>query len=297
MRKIKNSLFVWLLLVVSIASSCSSDPEIIQKDNKLPMTIANDFKERFNGFSIDKVYHGTDFYRHTAQKETIVYCKDADENSCFVAYDDGAWNRTIRVLPDVASLPLSVKKRLTGDYAEAIQNGFDKMTEVAMSGIEGMFYFFSYLQDTPLAKNCVHNLILASDGRVLKQTTYPLNAFESIRPLPAQISWIAKKYPGAEILGYVNDLGDDEYLIVHEGILKSVYFHIYLDGSEVVWKKTEYVQPKEINIPQKVLDVLHTNYAGFAYTKVIVTEAADGLTYSFVEEHEVDSPVCNIKVN
>lgn len=295
-RILREGLFVCLLMITSLFYSCSSENDVPESnDSRLPVAIANDFKERYNDYSIDKVYNGTDFDGHTAVEITGIYCKDVEGNACFVAYDDGAWNRTFRVLPDVASLPLAVKEKLMGDYAEAIKNGFDKIQEVTISGIDKPYYFFSYLQDIPFAKNCVHNLIIASDGRVLKLCTYQLNDFEVNRPLPSEISWITQKYSGVKILGYVNDLGDDDYLIMHEGKIKSVYFHTY--GSENQWKKTEYALPEGEKIPQKVLDVLHSEYAGFTYTKVTLIETTDGVTYSFVDESKKDSPGHYIKAN
>lgn len=80
------------------------------------------------------------------------------------------------------------------------------------------------VQDSSMNKNWIHTLVIDSNGTVLKSCEYELNDNAYVRPLPTDIDWISEHYRDATVLGYINDLGYDNYLIMHNGVLKSVLF-------------------------------------------------------------------------
>lgn len=73
-------------------------------------------------------------------------------------------------------------------------------------------------------KSWVHTLVIDSEGTLLKSCDYELNNNAYVRPFTADIDWITEHYKGARVLAYINDLGFDSYLIMHDGVIKSVSF-------------------------------------------------------------------------
>lgn len=283
-----------LTMIAALAlASCSSKNETPVEYKDLPAAVSADFNSRCPDNTIRYVYTGEEFYRHTNLPETDVCSVDDAGNEWFVVYLDNEWNRTIRSVSDVAQLPLSVKKMLAEDYSEALAKGFDEIKEVSQKYIEGTYYIFRYLQDTPLSKNCTHMLVVDSDGRTLKECTYTLNDMEYTRPFLTDISWISEHYDGATVLCYVNDMGRDNYIMLHDGILKSVYFGS--DGWNAgEWEETRYGLPEGMSVPNEVLDTLHSLDAEFTYTEVEVVETPSGDCYSFVDGTKPERPGYNI---
>ena len=102
-----------------------------------------------------------------------------------------------------------------------------------------------------------------------------------MRPLSTDIDWISKRYSGAVTLGYVNDLGSDNYLVIHNGVLKSVLFKT--SNIDTKWEETTYALPKGATVPNNVLESLHTTHAGFTYTEVMVVENPSGNYFLFID--------------
>ena len=74
--------------ITFVLSSCNSEKETPVNDNSLPEAIAKDFSNRYGTNTIKQVYTGNDFYRHTGQQETYVYCKDKAGDELLVVYVD-----------------------------------------------------------------------------------------------------------------------------------------------------------------------------------------------------------------
>jgi len=276
-------------------ASCDSDNGVEQYQYNLPEAVSKDFNNRFQGYKISDFYttNRTDFYGNECQWTTI-NSVDNEGNECFVEYLDNVWSRTIQTLPDMSQLPYKVRVVLYRDYPQAVENGFDEIKEISQNSIDGKYYTLKFLQDTPLAKNCIHMLVIASDGTVLKLCTYEMNNPTFRYSLSGDISWISEHYKGAKIFAYLNDMGDDNYIIMHEGILKSVYFH---DNREARWKKTTYALPETMSLPKEVLDTLYKLDQAFTYTEVTVIETPDGNGYSFVDGTKSERPGYTIRVN
>lgn len=284
--EIKHLLYILLAAITLGLSSCSSENEEPANFNKLPQAIAQDFRNRCASNTIKGVYSGDDFDRESNQQETYIYTENQEGEECTVVYLDNVWNRTIQKLSNIDQLPYQVLLLLLKVNPEARENEFQRIEEVSQNCINGKYYLLSYLQDTPSLKNLVHTLVISSDGTVLKSCTYDISPNIYVHPLSTDMDWITKHYKDAVILAYVCDLGDDNYLILHNGIIKSVLFR--KSGSGTEWKETSYPLSQDMTIPNNVLESLHTTYPNFYYTEVKFIENQGGEYYLFVDGSRSD---------
>lgn len=283
----KHLLCVLVAAITVILSSCNSENETPVNYNSLPEVIAKDFNNRYGTNNIEQVYTGNDFYRHTGQQETFVHCKDKVGNELLVVYVDNVWNRSVLTLSDINKLPDNVRQRFYKELPQSVKYEFWKIKEITQACISGKYYELCYIiQDSSMNKNWIHTLVINSEGTVLKSCDYELNDNAYVRPLPTDIGWISGHYRGATVLGYVNDLGYDNYLIMHNGVLKSVLFAS--NNIDVKWKETRYALPEGTTVSSRVLDTLHTKYPNFTYTEVFVIENQCGISYLFTDGTRAD---------
>ena len=273
--------------ITFVLSSCNSEKETPVNDNSLPEAIAKDFSNRYGANTIKQVYTGNDFYRHTGQQETYVYCKDKAGDELLVVYVDNVWNRSMLTLSDINKLPDNVRQRLSRELPDTDNCEFWRIKEITQACISGKYYELCYLvQDSSMDKSWVHTLVIDSEGTLLKSSDYELNDNAYVRPFTADIDWITEHYKGARVLAYINDLGFDSYLIMHDGVIKSVLFDS--NNLDVKWKETRYALPKGTTVPSRVLDTLHTKYPYFTYTEVFVVENPGGIFYLFIDGTRAD---------
>ena len=273
--------------ITFVLSSCNSEKETPVNDNSLPEAIAKDFSNRYGANTIKQVYTGNDFYRHTGQQETYVYCKDKAGDELLVVYVDNVWNRSMLTLSDINKLPDNVRQRLSRELPDTDNCEFWRIKEITQACISGNYYELCYLvQDSSMDKSWVHTLVIDSEGTLLKSSDYELNDNAYVRPFTADIDWITEHYKSARVLAYINDLGFDSYLIMHDGVIKSVLFDS--NNLDVKWKETRYALPKGTTVPSRVLDTLHTKYPYFTYTEVFVVENPGGIFYLFIDGTRAD---------
>ena len=296
MRKL-SSLFVCTLIVTAAfaLASCNSESDNTPiKENYLPEVIAKDFSTRYGDNTIEHVYTGTDFYRHTGQQETNVYSKNKTGDELFVSYVDNVWNRAVQSLSDINNLPYNVRKSFSKVIPDTARYEFWEREEVTQACISGKYYVLCYLvYDSSVPS--LHTLVIDSEGTVLKVCGYELNNTAYVRPLPTDIDWISEHYKGSVVLGYVNDMGDDDYLIMHNGVLKSVLFDS--DNLDAKWKETRYALPESATVTDRVLDALHAAHPDFTYTEISVVESPNGNYYLFVDGTRPDRLGYYIEVN
>ena len=253
----------------------------------MPEVIANDFSNRYGTNNIEHVYTGTDFYRHAGQQETYVYCKDKAGNELLVVYVDNVWNRSMLTLSDINKLPDNVRQRLSRELPDTDNCEFWRINEITQACISGKYYELCYLvQDSSMDKSWVHTLVIDSEGTLLKSCDYELNNNAYVRPFTADIDWITEHYKGARVLAYINDLGFDSYLIMHDGVIKSVSFDS--NHPDAKWGETRYALPEGTTVSSHVLDTLHTKYPYFTYTEVFVIENPGGKFYLFIDGTRAD---------
>ena len=272
--------------ITLVLSSCNSENETPVNYNSLPEVIAKDFNNRYGTNNIKQVYTGTEFYRHTGHQETFVHCKDKAGNELLVVYVDNVWNRSMLTLSDINKLPDNVQKILSNELPDTAYE-FWKIKEISQACISGKYYELCYIvQDSSMNKNWLHTLVIDSEGTVLKSCEYELNNNAYVRPFSTDIDWISEHYRDATVLAYVNDLGCDNYLIMHNGVLKSVLFDS--NNLDAKWKETRYALPEGTAVSSHVLDTLHTKYPDFTYTEVFVVENPGGNFYLFIDGTRAD---------
>lgn len=239
----KHLLCVLVAAITIILSSCNSENETPVNYNSLPEVIAKDFNNRYGTNNIEQVYTGADFYRHTGQQETFVHCKDKAGNELLVVYVDNVWNRSMLTLSDINKLPDNVRQRLSRELPDTDNCEFWRINEITQACISGKYYELCYLvQDSSMDKSWVHTLVIDSEGTLLKSCDYELNNNAYVRPFTADIDWITEHYKGARVLAYINDLGFDSYLIMHDGVIKSVSFDS--NHPDAKWEETRYALPE-----------------------------------------------------
>ena len=249
----KHLLCVLAVAITFVLSSCNSENETPVNYKSLPEVIANDFSNRYGTNNIEHVYTGTDFYRHAGQQETYVYCKDKAGNELLVVYVDNVWNRSMLTLSDINKLPDNVRQILSRELPDTDNCEFWRINEITQACISGKYYELCYLvQDSSMDKSWVHTLVIDSEGTLLKSCDYELNNNAYVRPFTADIDWITEHYKGARVLAYINDLGFDSYLIMHDGV------------------------------------IIHTKYPYFTYTEVFVIENHGGKFYLFIDGTRAD---------
>jgi len=287
MKLSKNLLCVLAAAITFVFSSCNSENETPVDYNSLPESIAKDFSNRYGANTIKQVCSGNGFYRHTGQQETYVYCEDKAGDELLAVYVDNVWNRSILTLSDVNKLPANVQQRLFKELPDTDNYEFWRIKEITQACISGKYYELCYLvQDPSMDKNWVHTLVIDSEGTLLKSCDYELNNNAYVRPFPTDMDWISEHYGGAKVLAYINDLGFDSYLIMHDGVIKSVSFDS--NHPDAKWEETRYALPEGTAISSRVLDTLHTTYPGFTYTEVLVIENPGGNSYLFVDGTRAD---------
>ena len=283
----KHLLCVLAVAITFVLSSCNSENETPVNYKSLPEVIANDFSNRYGTNNIEHVYTGTDFYRHAGQQETYVYCKDKAGNELLVVYVDNVWNRSMLTLSDINKLPDNVRQRLSRELPDTDNCEFWRINEITQACISGKYYELCYLvQDSSMDKSWVHTLVIDSEGTLLKSCDYELNNNAYVRPFTADIDWITEHYKGARVLAYINDLGFDSYLIMHDGVIKSVSFDS--NQPDAKWEETRYALPEGTAVSSHVLDTLHTKYPYFTYTEVFVIENPGGKFYLFIDGTRAD---------
>lgn len=283
----KHLLCVLVAAITVILSSCNSENEAPINYNSLPEVIAKDFNNRYGTNNIEQVYTGTEFYRHTGHQETFVHCKDKVGNELLVVYVDNVWNRSVLTLSDINILPDNVRQRFFKELPKSVKYEFWKIKEITQACISGKYYELCYIiQDSSMNKNWIHTLVIDSEGTLLKSCDYELNNNAYVRPFTADIDWITEHYKGARVLAYINDLGFDSYLIMHDGVIKSVSFDS--NHPDAKWEETRYALPEGTTVSNRVLDTLHTKYPDFTYTEVFVIENQCGIFYLFTDGTRAD---------
>lgn len=299
MTRLRDLIACGLLAIAAfMQSSCNSENEIpTTRENELPEAIAQDFNSRYGGNTVEHVYTGSDFYRHTGQQETMVYSKDKAGNELFVAYVDNVWNRTVQSLSGINDLPNAVRWSFFKEVPNATKYEFREISEVSQTCISGKYYVLCYLlYDSPMPTDSsipsVHTLVIDGEGMVLKSCGYELNNTAHVRPLPADIDWISGCYSGAAVLAYVNDLGRDEYLVMHDGVVKTVLFDS--NNIDPRWKETRYALSEGVTVPSRVFETLHALHPDFTYTEITFTETPTGNYYTFIDGTRPDRLGYNI---
>ncbi len=264
-----------LILACGLVSSCSSDEDLSEKD-VLPEVIATDFSSRYADYTIENFND----YAFDNLHYTEIICKDKPGNKRTAIYLNYKWNRTFCKYADTEQLPGKVEKTIKQE-SKGKNGDFSAIEEMEMNGIDHKFYRIEFIKDTANLKNFYYSLIIDHEGKVIVKSHSSHASYTISYPRENEIPWIKEHYEGANILGYVSNQGFNNYLIMHKGVLKSVYFRLSSDVSE--WVQTSYNLPEDMKVPQDILDDLHNEHPEFNFTEVKVIEEPHGIGYSLID--------------
>lgn len=262
------------MLLICI-TACDRDNSKIE--DEIPTAIKNDFSERNPSAQIRTAQtYSDDLY--------LIEFTDQEHNEAMTWYTDDTWKMTYTEIPDLQHLPAEVQNTFyTLGYGDA-QNVEISKTE--RDGIAKALYTLHFQYRWKKEENMEHYIFINDDGFYLTKFTWIPNDTRWFPILPqAHFDFIAKKYNGAEIRGYVNNGGYFEYFILHNNTLKCVTLRGEDATDREFWKETRYELSIDTKIPENVTRVLEQNDPKFIYTHLYYIESGEGNAYFFQDKN------------
>ncbi len=263
-------------------TACEKDCRI-EPSEDIPGRIRSDFSARYPAAEIINAApdYGT-FYQ--------IDFVDEEQNQASALYRNETWENTCTYFKQVGQLPAKVQQAFV-QAGYSISQPLEKAYKTEQAGIEKALYTIHFLYPWKKTKDMTHNILINEDGMLLQTLTESL--YDPIQmPFPlseAHLGFMAARYPGADVKAYVHIGGRYEYIILHESILKYVYFR----GADIkdgyFWDETRYELSRDVRIPANVLKVLRDSEPDFTYTNIYYIESTEGNSYLFVDKnHEYE---------
>lgn len=261
------------MLLICI-TACDRDNSKIE--DEIPTAIKNDFSERNPSAKIKTTQmYSDDLY--------LIEFTDQEQNEAMTWYADDTWKMTYTEIPDLQQLPTEVQNTFyTLGYGDA-QNVEIFKTE--RDGIAKGLYTLHFQYRWKKVENMEHYIFINNDGFYLTKFTWIPNDTRWFPTLPeVHLDFIAKKYNGAEIRGYINNGGYFEYFILHNNTLKCVSLRGEDETDREFWRETRYELSIDTKIPENVARVLKHNDPDFTYTHLYYIESEEGNAYFFQDK-------------
>lgn len=277
MKQISKFYYVLIGLLLLCITSCSNDDQDdIKKD--IPLAIQQDFKKRYPSGSI------LSFNNYESGTCDVKFL-DEDKNEGECVYLNEVWKMSHVRIKDINRLPSKVQNTFNNTQYRGTE--LIDVYKTDRAGIERSLYTLHFLYPWHKIKDMTHNVLINDDGFYLDAITSSLNNPLWWSSLSAdQFDFIAKKYKGSEVRGYVNNTGSHEYFVLHEGILKYVFFREVDVSLRGFWDQTKYELDIETKIPENVINCLKYEYPDFNYTNIYYVEAPDGDSYWFIDKDD-----------
>lgn len=251
----KRMIFNLLICALSalVIMSCEKETPV-RPQRALDHYIELDFFSRYPGVSL------TDFSEYEDSKDgktvTGIHFVDGNGIQGFSVYKNGMWMITEKnydVEDFLYAIPRKVARTYigTGIENEVYHRGSDwyYVHEIARRGISKKQYEFlctaPFDDGYDTAENLVYDIIIDEDGTLLTCAHDVFNPSIWWYDITTSMDAVRNKYPGATILGAVNDAGNNVLFVRDEGIVKIVTTKNRGDG--FVWTSTSY--PLDINTP------------------------------------------------
>jgi hypothetical protein len=275
MRKKDFFYAVMACVLLAGATACSHDDQEVK--DEIPAVVQNDFSARYPAAKI------TSFRNFPDGLHQITFL-DSEENEGLTQYARDDWKMTYTKVNTFQQLPLPVQRTFKQlQYRDA---NIIEMYKTERAGIAKSLYTLYFRYPWKNVAEVEHYVFINNDGLLLSVFTWkPNNPNWFVNLSKDQFDFIAKKYDGAEIRGYINNLGDDMYFILHKGIIKSVYFGGDDSERSDFWKETRYELERDFAVPDNVLARLKQMDPEFTYTKIYYIESRSGHAYSFVNKN------------
>jgi hypothetical protein len=278
MKRINFLKYTLVCVLFMCAVACDKDNPIAKES--IPAVIKSDFSARFPVADISTFSKYPEF--NSSEELWQIDFTDSDDNRASAWYKaDGTWKMTHTKLKYIDNLSYEAKRTfMRSVYRDA---RIKELYKTEREGIAGTLYTLFFEFPAKTADDVVHYVFLNDDGLFLTKFTWFPNDPGCFVYLPKEhFDFISKKYRGAEIRGYVNNLGDHEYFVLHEGVIKYVFF----EGSATergFWKETRFELSKDTAVPDIVAQRLKKTDPDFSYTNLFYIEAERGNCYLFVD--------------
>ncbi|MDD4514609.1 hypothetical protein [Massilibacteroides sp.] len=281
-----NCVLLSTLFVVFVG--CSSDDDVI-KEQELPVNIKSDLAKRNPSGTVLSVSNYDDRYEINFIDET--------ENETTITYVNEVWKLTHTLFKDVNSLPSEVKKSFN-DLPYKNTPLLD-VSRTERADMKQSLYTLHFQYPWKDVDKLEHHVFINDDGLYLAMYSLKPNDQTWWPDLPSShFKFIETKYSGAEIRGYINNAGIHEYFILHDNIIKYVFFGgIDADYPFDFWEKTEYELPIDTKIPENVMNELKEVDKDFSYTNLYYIESNGGDSYWFQDKNHPNELGYTIPVN
>lgn len=288
MRRVSICYYLLLCVFFISITGCGDSEQSVQKP-ELQVVIKNDFEKRYPSGSIASFL----IYRDNFCEIKFL---DEDKNEAIITYVDEVWKITHTKIKDIDRLPSKVQK--TFESSEYRGASILDVYRTDRDGIERSLYTLHFQFPWKDVEKLEHHVFINDDGLYLGMYSPEPNNPVWWANLPtSHFDFIAKRYEGAEIRGYINNWGSHEYFVLHKGVIKHVFF-TGLDVTErVFWEKTEYELDINTKIPDNVSRRLKSDNPEFSYTNVYYIEGYRGDAYLFVDENHPNNLGHNIPID
>lgn len=273
----RTNCFYYVLVCVLFMCITACDKENSTIEENIPAIMKSDFSERYPSAKI------TTFQNYSDGLYQINFI-DKEQNQAFIWYINETWGMTYTKINDIDQLPPKTLSTFQNSgYGDAQIIDIYKTERV---GIEKGLYTLHFKYSWKKIENMEHYVFINDDGLFLTTFTSTPNDPSSIVKLPeSHFDFIAEKYNGAEIRGYINNGGAHEYFILHEGTIKYIFFGGETATDKGFWKETRYELSKDVEIPANVVSVLKQNAPDFTYTNIYYIESDSGNKYLFQDKN------------
>ncbi|WP_455638238.1 hypothetical protein [Parabacteroides sp.] len=261
------------MLLICI-TACDKDNTTIE--DEIPAAIKNDFSARYPSAKI------LSFQIYSSGIDQITF-NDSVQNETLVSYVDENWKMAYTEIKDIQQLPWEVQSTFAEHGYRDAQNVYIYKTE--RNGMTRALYTLHFTYPWKGYNNMEHNVYINDDGLYLTTLRSIPNETRGFINLPEDhFKFIAEKYKGAEIRGYMND-GEHQYFILHNDTIKYVFFGGNVATNRGFWKETRYELSIDTPIPDNVEKILKHDNPDFTYTNLYYIESEDGNAYHFQDKN------------
>lgn len=277
--RLTNCFYSLLTLFLAI-SLTACDPDNRMDEKILPEAIRNDFLKRVPLAEI------LDFQSYSEGLSQIDF-RDEQHNPGSVWYLGDTWTMTHTKMNTIFQLSPEAQNAFAhSGYGDARLLDIYKTERTR---IEKSLYMLHFQYRWKQVENLEHYVFINDDGLLLATFTWPPNdPCAIIRLSEDHFDFIAEKYTGAEIRGYINNGGRHEYFIFHRDTVKYVFFGGERRTDKGFWEKTTYELGLDTPVPENVIQTLRRVDPDFTYTNLYYKESEEGNEYLFKDKNRDD---------
>lgn len=279
MRQIKLLKYALVCFLFVCTTACDKENPIVEES--IPPIIKSEFSDRYPMAAISAFRKYSEFI-FSGELWQIDFT-DRSENQVSTWYkSDGTWKMAHTKLKNIDDLSDEAKRTFMSSMYGSAQ--IQEIYKTERDGISGTLYTLFFYFPIKTSSNVAHCVFLNDDGLFLtKFTGFPNNPIYFVNLPEDHFEFISEKYKGAEIRGHVNNGGVHEYFILHEEIIKYVFFEETSATKRGFWKETRYELSNDTVLPDNVTKHLKKTNPDFAYTNLYYIEAESGNSYLLVD--------------